>query len=78
MKNPETTVDSFKNPFNQQKSKQTRDASAPKACTFLYSNVDSFSNKKAELELLVDLHKPNVIGLTEIKPKNARFEMQEC
>ena len=33
-------------------------------------------NKRTELEALVDLYKPIAIGITEVKPKNTRFEIQ--
>ena len=37
--------------------------------TILYSNVDTFLNKKHELLHLLDVVKPDIIGLTEVKPK---------
>ena len=33
-------------------------------------------NKRTELEALVDLHKPIAVGITEVKPKNCRFQIQ--
>ncbi|KAK3770271.1 hypothetical protein RRG08_029927 [Elysia crispata] len=44
----------------------------------MYSNVDTFRTKKAELLTLVELHKPAIIGLNELKPKNCRYQLQEC
>jgi hypothetical protein len=46
--------------------------------TCIYTNVDTLKNKKTELLVLVDLHKPSFIGITELKPKNSRFALQEC
>ena len=42
----------------------------------MYSNADSLMNKRTELEALVEIHKPEVISITEVKPKNCRFEIQ--
>ena len=44
----------------------------------LYSNADCLTNKKAELATLIQMHKPAVIGVVEVKPKNSRYELQEC
>ena len=35
-------------------------------------------NKRTELEALIDLHKPNIVGLVEVKPKRSRYRVQEC
>ena len=35
-----------------------------------YSNIETLSNKMRELEVVVNLHKPNIIALAEVKPKN--------
>ena len=42
-----------------------------KPIKFLYSNVETISNKRAELELLIDTEKPDIIGLVEIFPKTS-------
>ena len=42
----------------------------------MYSNADALMNKRTELEALVEIHKPEVISITEVKPKNCRFEIQ--
>ena len=39
--------------------------------------MDTLSTKKAELEALVELHKPDVLGLSEVKPKRCRYRVQE-
>ncbi len=44
----------------------------------LYSNVDSLLNKRHELLALVNYHKPHIIGITELKPKNCRYGVQDC
>ena len=36
----------------------------------VYTNVDSLSNKRDELNLLIADEHPEIIGLAEIKPKN--------
>jgi hypothetical protein len=35
-------------------------------------------NKRNELQACVDIHDPDVIGITEVKPKNSRYAIQEC
>ena len=42
----------------------------------MYSNADAIMNKRTELEALVEIHKPEIISITEAKPKNCRFEIQ--
>ena len=44
----------------------------------MYSNVDSLLNKRKEILALIELHKPLVVGLVEIKPKNCKYQVQEC
>ena len=36
-----------------------------------YTNMDSFGNKKHELETRIQSYDPDIVGLTEIKPKNS-------
>ena len=45
--------------------------------TVLYSNVDGFRNKKDEFLIRIEQYKPDIIGLTEIWPKNTRFKNEE-
>ena len=42
----------------------------------IYTNVDSFLNKREELKTRIHIESPQIIGLTELKPKNARFCLQ--
>ena len=42
----------------------------------LYSNVDSFLNKKDEFLIRITKEKPDIIGLTEIRAKKMR-DMQQ-
>ncbi|KAA0202335.1 hypothetical protein HAZT_HAZT000416 [Hyalella azteca] len=35
-------------------------------------------NKRNELDALIDIHRPSVVGIVEVKPKNQRFNDQEC
>ena len=44
----------------------------------MYFNADSLLNKRDELKLLLDEHKPMVVGITEITPKNYRTEIQQA
>lgn len=43
-----------------------------------YTNVDSLSNKKNELKILVKDFAPHVFGLTEIYPKRTRFPVTDA
>ena len=38
-------------------------------------NADSLLNKRDELKLLLDEHKPIVVRITEVTPKNYRTEI---
>ena len=42
-----------------------------------YTNVDTLSNKKDELSTLIFNKRPHIIALTETKPKNSRYDLQE-
>ena len=46
---------------------------------FLYTNADYFSNKKSDLDILLQtlVHKPDVIVITEINPKKMVVGLQE-
>ena len=43
----------------------------------LYTNLDTFHNKKNELMSRISDYDPDVIGLTEIKPKMASWELSD-
>ena len=45
--------------------------------TFLYSNVDAFRNKKDEFKIRIEEYKPDIIGLTEIWPKNTKSKSEK-
>ena len=49
-----------------------------KKLQFMYTNADQLSNKITELELRVQEHLPHIIGITEVKPKNSRYSMNEA
>ena len=38
-----------------------------------YTNADQLMNKLTELEIRTQDTKPNIIGITEVKPKNCRY-----
>jgi len=43
----------------------------------MYSNgIDTFNNKPAEIEVRIYLITPDIIGLTEVNPKNANWSLQ--
>ena len=44
----------------------------------LYTNADSLLNKRDELKAQIEIHKPSIIGIVEIKPKNLRYSVEEC
>ena len=41
----------------------------------MYTNVDTFLNKRTELLFRIQQCNPDILGLTEIKPKNASWEL---
>ena len=40
-------------------------------------NIDTITNKKDELLCMIHDYAPHIIAVTEIKPKNARYQLQE-
>ena len=42
---------------------------------YMYINADSLMNKRTELDALIEIHKPSVIGIVEVKPKNLRYKI---
>ena len=44
----------------------------------MYTNADSLLNKRKELEVHIQRAQPLLIGITEVKPKNAKFDVQLC
>ena len=49
----------------------------PTKLNCIYTNADSLINKRTELEARVAKLHPMIIAVTEIKPKNARFNIEE-
>ena len=45
-------------------------------CT--YTNADCLTNKVSELRLLIRNHKPTIVGITEVKPKNFRYDIEDA
>ena len=35
-------------------------------------------NKRQELQAYIELYKPHIIGITEVKPKNYRYDILDC
>ena len=46
-------------------------------CKCLYTNADQYINKRNEMKILVDENQPDIVGITELKPKNPRYEINE-
>ena len=44
----------------------------------MYTNTDSLLNRKSELEILINMYKPDIIGITEILPKNREEDPDNC
>ena len=44
----------------------------------MYTNTDCILNKRNELEAMIEIHNPTIIGIVELKPKKCRFELQAC
>ena len=42
-----------------------------------YTNADQFLNKRAEFSAAMEIHSPEIVGITEIKPKNGRYKVEE-
>jgi len=43
----------------------------------MYTNVDTFINKRLEIEAKISETKPDIFGLTEINPKNATWKLSD-
>ena len=41
----------------------------------IYTNADCLTNKISELRLQVKNHNPQIVGITEVKPKNFRYQL---
>ena len=35
-------------------------------------------NKRNEMKALIEINQPDIVGITEVNPKHARFKVQEC
>ena len=44
-------------------------------CIYRYNNADSFINKFSEFKEIIKLCDFNIMGMTEVKPKNQRFRI---
>ena len=47
-------------------------------CKCIYTNADQYMNKRNEMKALIEINQPDIVGKTEVKPKHARFNVQEC
>ena len=63
-----------------QNSKNVKSSSPEYNLFILYANMDSFLNKRAEFkQRLSDYRRPpDVIAITEVKPKNFRYQIDLC
>jgi exonuclease III len=41
----------------------------------IYTNADCLTNKISELRLQIKNHNPQIVGITEVKPKNFRYQL---
>jgi len=62
---------------NIEENKKNRKSNKPKNIRCIYTNADSLLNKRNELLVVIEELKPDVIGITEVKPKHCRFTLQE-
>ena len=46
-------------------------------CTVLYTNADTLTNKTNELILQIEKSNAKIIAVTEVKPKNSRFQVSQ-
>ena len=46
-------------------------------CKCLYTNADQYMNKRNEMNILVEEHQPDIVGITEVKPKQPRYKINE-
>ena len=44
----------------------------------MYTNADSLPNKFTELQTCVNISTPHIIGISEVKTKNSRYELNEA
>lgn len=44
----------------------------------IYTNSDNLLNKRAEFKAIIEHHDPMIMAITEVKPKNTKFAVQEC
>jgi exonuclease III len=44
----------------------------------MYANLDVFLNKKDEITLKLNEEKPDIVDLCELKPKNARYVLDQA
>lgn len=41
----------------------------------MYTNLDTFNNKRTELQARISIVSPDIIGITEVNPKNAKWTL---
>ena len=47
-------------------------------CTCFYTNADQLMNKRTEFKAKIDSYNPDIIGITELKPKISRYNIEDC
>ena len=60
-----------------QKTKNTHNVKQFDNLVCFYTNADQYMNKRSEMNAYVETFQPDIIGITEVKPKNGRFSIQE-
>ena len=68
---PKTAKILNKDSFKKDKLLEGRESDDRTTLKFLYTNADNVMNKREELRAMADLEKPDVIAITEAKPKSA-------
>ena len=44
----------------------------------MYTNIDTYNNKRSDILSRIAVTKPDIIGLTEINPKNAKWSLEQA
>ena len=47
-------------------------------CTCFHTNADQLMNKRTEFKATIDSYSPDIIGIMEVKPKNSRYNIEDC
>ena len=45
-------------------------------CLCLYTNADKYMNKRSEMKTIIETSQPDLVGITEVKPKQSRYQIE--